>query len=203
VEGDACLSLLVYNADNPPERLNVADTVKVQWNVYLGRGGLLLSDMGRVLMSIVEDTCGNHDAFCGCSNERTNARKYGSGANHGPHPNGRDRFLIALAKHGLARKDVTANINLFKGVRIAADGAVTLIEPSSGPGQHIELRAEMNVLVALANTPHVLDDRPEYVATPVRALAWRGLVTPEDDPIRNASPERLRAFQNAEDYFAR
>ena len=28
----------------------VADTVKVQWNAYLGAGSLLLSDMGRVLM---------------------------------------------------------------------------------------------------------------------------------------------------------
>ena len=32
-------------------KLNVADTIKVQWNGYLGEGKLLLSDMGRVLMS--------------------------------------------------------------------------------------------------------------------------------------------------------
>jgi uncharacterized protein YcgI (DUF1989 family) len=35
----------------------VADTIKVQWNGYLGKGKLLLSDMGRVLMSILQDTC--------------------------------------------------------------------------------------------------------------------------------------------------
>ncbi|MBU2136414.1 MAG: urea carboxylase-associated family protein, partial [Alphaproteobacteria bacterium] len=34
--GDACASMLVFNAENPVERLNVADTVKVQWNAYLG-----------------------------------------------------------------------------------------------------------------------------------------------------------------------
>lgn len=202
VEGDACVNLLVYNADAPAERLNVADTVKVQWNAYLGPGRLLLSDMGRVLMSIVADTCGNHDAFCGCSNERTNARKYGDGASHGPFPNARDRFMIALLKHGLTRRDVMPNLNLFKGVRIGEDGGTRLVEPSSAPGQFVELRAEMNVLVVLANTPHVLDDRPEYIATPVRALAWRGPVTPADDPIRNAMPEGLRAFQNVEDYFS-
>ena len=56
LEGDACVSLLVCSADRPQERLNVADTVKVQWQAYLGRGALLLSDMGRVLLSIVEDT---------------------------------------------------------------------------------------------------------------------------------------------------
>ncbi len=36
LEGDACASLLIYNAEMPTERLNVADTVKVQWNAYLG-----------------------------------------------------------------------------------------------------------------------------------------------------------------------
>jgi len=203
LEGDACIALLVYNADGPSERLNVADTMKVQWNAYLRAGGLLLSDMGRVLMSITEDSCGGHDAICGCSNERFNARKYGAGSNHGLWPNARDRFLIALAKHGLGRKDVMPNINLFKSVRVEADGATTLVNPGSAPGCHVEFRAEMNVLLVLANTPHVLDDRRTYTVTPVRATAWRGEPTAEDDPIRTATPEGLRAFQNVEDYFCR
>jgi uncharacterized protein len=202
LEGDGCVALLVFNADRPIERLNVADTVKVQWNAYLGRGGLLLSDMGRVLMSIVDDTCGRHDALCGTSNAAINARRYGTGENYGPCPNGRDRFTLALAKHGLGRKDVTANVNLFKAVKIEVDGSTTFVQESSAPGQYVELRAEMNVLVALVNTPHVLDDRRKYTVTPVRALAWSGPVTPEDDAIRNATPEALRAFQNVEDYFA-
>jgi uncharacterized protein len=203
VEGDACLGLLVYNADQPIERLNVADTVKVQWNAYLKEGALLLSDMGRVLMSIRQDEMGQHDAFCGCSSERSNRARYGDGANHGPYPNARDRFLLALAKHGLGRKDVMPNVNLFKGVRIDDEGALSLVAESSRPGAHVELRAEMNVLVVMANTPHVLDDRRGYNATPVRILAWRGEPTPEDDPVRNATPEGLRAFLNSEDWFTR
>lgn len=202
LSGDACVSLLIYHAGRPIERLNVADTMKVQWNAYLGPGALLLSDMGRVMMSMVADTCGHHDALCGCSNAATNARRYGHGKNHGPQPNARDRFVLALAKHGLGRKDVTANVNLFKGVRVATDGTTTLLERSSAPGAYVELRAEMDVLVALVNAPHVLDERPAYTAGPVRALAWRGPVTPEDDPIRNATPEAVRAFENTEDLYA-
>lgn len=203
VEGDACVSLLVYNAAHPVERLNVADTVKVQWNAYLGKGALLLSDMGRVLMSIAGDTSERHDTFAGCSSERTNRAKYGDGANHGPTPNARDRFLLALAKHGLGRKDVMPNVNLFKGVRIEEDGGMTLLGDPTRAGAHVELRAEMDVLVVLANTPHVLDDRAGYHATPVRLLASRGERTPEDDPIRSSTPERTRAFQNTEDWLDR
>ena len=38
LRGDACAHLLLYVADRPWERLNAADTVKVQWNAYLGAG---------------------------------------------------------------------------------------------------------------------------------------------------------------------
>lgn len=201
--GDACASVLIYNAEMPSERLNVADTVKVQWNAYLGAGKLLLSDMGRVLMSILADEAGTHDAFCGTSNAATNLAKYGEGRNSGAYPNGRDRLLLGSAKHGLQRRDVHPCVNLFKGARIEADGAIT---PLIGPfeaGRSMVLRAEMDTIVVIANCPHVLDPRAQWAVTPLRVSAWRGEVTPETDPIRTATPEGLRAFLNVEDYFRR
>lgn len=203
VKGDACASLLIFNAEMPTERLNVADTVKIQWNAYLGQGKLLLSDMGRVMMSIIADNAGTHDCFSGTSNAATNAAKYGDGRNSGLYPNGRDRFALGAAKHGLTRRDVHPCVNLFKGTRIEPDGAITPQVGPFPPGRAVELRAEMDVIVVLANCPHVLDPRAEWSVTPLRATAWRGPVTPADDPIRNATPEGLRAFLNVEDYFRR
>lgn len=202
-KGDACASILLFNAEMPTERLNVADTVKVQWNAYLGEGKLLLSDMGRVMMSIVADDAGTHDTFCGTSNPATNLAKYGEGRNSGAFPSGRDRFLLGAAKHGLGRRDVHPCVTLFKGARIEADGAITPEVGPFEPGRTVILRAEMDVIVVIANVPHVLDPRPEYTVTPLRASAWRGPVTGEDDPIRLATPEGLRAFENVEDYFRR
>lgn len=201
--GDACASLLIFNAELPSERLNVADTVKVQWNAYLGQGKLLLSDMGRVLMSLLEDSAGTHDAFCGTSNAATNAAKYGEGRNSGPYPSGRDRFLLGAAKHGLQRRDVHPCVNLFKGAKIAADGTITAQIGPFAPGRSVILRAEMDVIVVIANCPHVLDPRAVWTVSPLRATAWRGPITPQDDPVRTATPEGLRAFLNAEDYFRR
>lgn len=77
--GDACAHLLLYAEGRPWERLNVADTVKVQWNAYLGEGQLLLSDQGRVLASVVVDTSGRHDALCGTSTLVSNTGRYGDG----------------------------------------------------------------------------------------------------------------------------
>lgn len=204
VHGDACVSMLAFSAERPVERLNVADTLKVQWNAYLGAGKLLLSDMGKVLLSVLEDSAeGAHDAFCGASNEAANARRYGDGANHGPHPNARDRFSLGVAKFGLGARDIHPCVNWFKGVRIAPDGAVSLNAGPFPPGREVVLRAEMDVILVLANCPHVLDPRPAYAVTPARVTAWRGPPTPADDPIRNATPEGLRAFLNVEEDLRR
>jgi urea carboxylase-associated protein 2 len=201
--GDACASMLAFNAEQPVERLNVADTLKVQWNAYLSAGKLVLTDMGRVVFSILGDEAETHDAFCGASNAASNARRYGEGDNWGPNPNARDRFMLALAKFGLARKDIHPCINWFKGTRIAEDGTVNFDGGPFAAGRRLTLRAEMDVIVAIANCPHVLDPRPAYTVTPLRVAAWRGSVTPEADPVRNATPEGLRAFLNVEDYYRR
>lgn len=204
LHGDACASFQIFNAEMPTERLNVADTVKVQWNGYLGAGKLLLSDMGRVLMSFLEDGAGTHDCFCGTSNEELSAAKYGKGELAGRYfLNGRDRFLLGVGKHGLGKKDVHSCVNLFKGARIEEDGAIT---PLIGPfeaGRTVILRAEMDLMLVIANCPHVLDPRETWTVTPLRATAWRGPVTPQDDAIRNETPEGYRAFLNVEDYYRR
>ncbi len=197
LDGDACAGLLLHRADRPAERLNVADTVKVQWQAYLGAGSLLLSDMGRVLAAIVEDTSGRHDALCGTSTRARNETRYGDGAPDGPHPNGRDRFAVGLLKHGLARRDVAPNINLFKGARVEADGSLSF-EGAPQPGRHVTLRAELPVLVTIVDVPHPVDPRPSYEVTPLRVTAWRGQPAAPDDPLRTASPEATRAYLNTE-----
>jgi hypothetical protein len=203
VGGDACASLNIFNAELPTERLNVADTVKVQWNAYLGAGKLLLSDMGRVLASILGDDAGTHDPFCGTSNAASNAVRYGEGRNSGAFPNGRDRLILGAAKHGLTRRDVHPCINLFKGTRIETDGAITPVLGPFAPGRSVLLRAEMDIIIVIANCPHVADPREAWHCTPLRATAWRGPITPETDAVRNATPEGQRAFLNTEDNYRR
>jgi urea carboxylase-associated protein 2 len=197
LDGDACAGLLLHRADRPAERLNVADTVKVQWQAYLGAGSLLLSDMGRVLAAIVEDTSGRHDALCGTSTRARNDARYGDGAPDGPHPNGRDRFAVGLLKHGFARRDVAPNINLFKGVRVLPDGGLAF-EGEPRRGRHVTLRAELPLLVTVVDVPHPVDPRPTYEVTALRVTAWRGEPAGGSDRIRNATPETTRAYLNTE-----
>jgi len=199
VDGDTCAGLLLHRADHPAERFNVADTVKLQWQAYPGPGYLLLSDMGRVLASVLTDTSACHDTFCGTSNRLDNAARYGDGSAHGPTPSGRDRFVVALAKHGLGERDVAPNLNLFTGVTVGPDGSITLLQGRTPAGAEVVLRAEMPLVVTVAAVPHRLDPRPSYTAGPVRITAWRGAPAGPDDPLRTATPESRRAYENTDE----
>jgi urea carboxylase-associated protein 2 len=200
--GDACVQLLVHNARQPAERLNVADTVKIQWQAYLGHGALLLSDMGRAMMTIVADTSERHDCLCGATVRRANEQRYGDAAAGGAHPSARDLLALGLGKFGLSRRDVAPNINLFKSVRVDDTGALHF-DGAARPGTHVDLRAEMDVIVTLANSPHPLDDRPEYHASGVRCIAWLPRSGPPLlDPFRTSTPERTRAFENTDEYLS-
>jgi len=198
VDGDTNVNLVLHHAARPIERLNVADTVKLQWNAYLGAGALLLSDMGRVLCSILPDSTGALDLLCGASTRRAVAERYGGSGNHSPTPSGRDRLLLGLAKHGLTRRDLPPSANLFRSVRVDADGGLALT-PSGPPGAYLTLRAELDVLVTVAVTPHPLDERPAYTGGEVRLTGWSGAAAGPDHPARTASPEAQRAFENTDD----
>jgi urea carboxylase-associated protein 2 len=193
VDGDACVALAVHRAESTAERLNVADTVKVQWQAYLGEGALLLSDMGRSLMTIVADTSDGHDALCGVTTRATAPGAWEA------MPNGRDLLALGLAKHGLERRDLPPSINLFTAVRVEADGSLVL-DGSSPAGAHVELRADLDVVLTLANTRHPLDDR-DAITTPARVTAWTS-PHPTPDPFRDTSPERRRAFENDDELLA-
>lgn len=197
--GEACAHVLVFNALEPVERLNVADTQKIPWQAYLGANHPLLSGDGRVLATITADTSGHHDAFCGTTTDAWNLHKYGDTRPEGPTPSGRSLFVKAASKHGLTRRDLPPSISFFQGVRVAADGTLTW-KGSAGADTHVELVAELPLLVLIANVAHPLDPRGDYVVGPLRVHAWRGEATGPGDERFSATPELTRAYLNTIDY---
>jgi uncharacterized protein len=178
-DGGACAHLLLFRADAPWERLNVADTMKVPWQAYLGAGHPLLSDQGRVLATVLADSSGHHDTLCGMTDA------------------GRAKMLLAAVKHGLDIRDVAPSLSLFKGVRVGGDGSLNFTG-SAGPDAAVDLLIHLPVVVALVNTAHPLD--PDPTLTDLDVLAWRAgeeLTTPVND-----DPEYLRALFNTESTWA-
>jgi uncharacterized protein len=203
--GGANVSALLYNADQLLERYNMPDTLKAQYTAFLTSGRVLLSDMGRVLCSIVDDTCGWHDTIGSHSDGALVESRYGrkryQEARNDFHRNARDNLLIELGKHGLGKQDLVANVNFFSKVITHADGRFSFAPGHSKPGAYVELRAEMNVLLVLAAVPHPLDPAATYAPRPVELLVRRGDPPGPDDACRVSRAETRRAFENTERYF--
>ena len=191
------VSALLWNADDTSERYNQGDTVKLQWTALLTAGRVLFSDMGRVLVSITADSCGHHDALAGGSTPASNGRKYGDGALR----NTRDNFRLAAGKHGMSRRDVPPCVTFFAPVRTDEQGRLRWQEGLLKPGDAVDLRAEMNVLVALSNCPHPLSPRNAFDPAPVEAVVWQAPPAAPDDPCRRFGEEAERGFENTDALF--
>jgi urea carboxylase-associated protein 2 len=207
VEGGANVSALFYNYEDRLERYNMADTLKAQHTAYLTKGFVCYSDMGRILCSIVADTCGWHDAMCGVSNAAMVAGKYGQTRfqeqRNGFYKNGYDSFLNELGKYGLGKRDIVANVNFFSKVTVAQEGQMSFNPGASKAGGYVDLRFEMHSLVVLSTCQHPLDPDPVYRPRSVRLAAFAtGRPVPPDDPCRTRCPENERGFRNTEMLYA-
>ncbi|WP_306365582.1 DUF1989 domain-containing protein [Nocardia sp. CC227C] len=172
--GAACAHLFLLRAESPWERLNVADTVKVPWQAYLGPGHPLLSDQGRILATVVADSSGHHDTLCG------------------PNSEARQLLRLAAAKHGLSPRDIGPTVSFFRGARVAADGALTPTG-NAGAGAAVDLLVHLPVTVLIADAAHPLDDTP---VTALDVVAWSA---PGELPrVHNTDPEYRRAVENTE-----
>jgi urea carboxylase-associated protein 2 len=202
--GKACVSALFYNARHPLERYNMPDTLKAQFTAFLTRGRVLYSDMGRVLCSVIGDTCGWHDTLSGCGDAVSSKAKFGDGGyqelRNEFHRNARDNFLVELAKHGLGKRDVVPNVNFFVRVVADAEGNLAWKGDNSHAGAWVDLRFEMDSLVVLTNTPHPLDPATRYAPQPIGLVVWQGDSATADDECRQSRPENGRGFALTEAY---
>ena len=168
LEGRQAVDFLCYDAADPTDRYNAANTIKLNHNIYLGEGCVLWSMRARKMMTIVEDTCGSHDTLYGCCSIEIDEVRYGKTNTRGCQSN----FEAELAKHGLGAKDMAANVNFFMYVPVAADGAVAIAEGLSKAGDYVDLRAEMDVLVVISNCPERDNPAAGGAPTPVRAIVY-------------------------------
>jgi len=201
----ANVSALFYNAAMPLDRLNVPDTLKALHTAKLHAGHVLMSDMGRALVSITEDSLGWHDPLGGCIDAKLVREKFGElnyqSARNEFHRNARDNFLVELGKHGLGEKDIVACVNFFSKVVADEEGRMKFVEGWAPEGATVELRAEMEVLAVLANCPHPMHPAGAYPRVPVRVTLTDGPAPGPEDFCRTFRPECGRAMEITERFY--
>jgi urea carboxylase-associated protein 1 len=168
LEGNQAVDFLLYNAHDTVERYSAPDTIVAQGNVFLTTGSVLRSNLGRPLMTIVEDQVGRHDTIGGACSKESNTLRYGQ---HTKHQHACvENFLAEGAKWGLGKRDLVSNINWYMNVPIEEDGTLGIVDGISAPGLSLTLRAEVDTLVLVSNCPQINNPCNGFNPTPIRMV---------------------------------
>lgn len=179
LEGNQAVDTLFFNAAHSVERYSATDTIRRQSMLYLTTGSRLYSNYGNIMLTIIADTCGQHDTLGGACAAESNTVRYA--LEKFPMHSCRDNFLHALAHEpicenlGMSKRDLPSNINFFMNVPVSEDGGLDFVDGVSAPGKYVEMRAEMDVVVLISNCPQLNNPCNDYNPTPIRLLVW-------DDP---------------------
>jgi urea carboxylase-associated protein 1 len=168
LEGNQAVDFLVYGLADDAERYSAQDTIAAQENIFLRTGSVLRSNEGAAMMTITGTSVAYHDTIGGACSCESNTLRYGhhTKAQHACV----DNFLFANARYGRSKRDLVSNINWFMNVPVEADGALGIVDGISSPGLHVDLRAEMDVVVVVSNCPQINNPCNGFNPTPVRMI---------------------------------
>ena len=169
--GNQAVDCLLYNAHDHVERYSAADTIAAQRNIFLVEGSVLRSNEGNPMLTVADTAIEFHDTIGGACSRESNTLRYG---HHTLHQHACvDNFLDAGSRFGLSKRDLVSNVNWFMNVPIGPDGLLGIVDGISAPGLHVDLRAEMDVLVLISNCPQINNPCNGFDPTPVRLTISR------------------------------
>lgn len=145
--GQQVSDLTVFARADDAEYLSSGRSIDYASKLWLTTGDVLYSNRSRAMFTIIEDTCGRHDfTLTPCSKEmfeRLYGEKEGRLGCEG-------NLAAALAPYGIGRDRFPTAFNIFMNVSVdGTTGQVAVLPPLSRAGDHVRLRAEMPMIVAM------------------------------------------------------
>ena len=145
--GEQVADLTAFSAESAGEWLSSGRTIDYKGSIYLSKGDVLYSNRSRVMLTIEEDTAGRHDFLLApCSLEMFHLLHGVTGH----HPSCFENLATHLGPFGIHPDQIPTTLNLFMNVAVDPEsGRITVGVPSSGPGDHVALRAAIDLVVGV------------------------------------------------------
>ena len=151
IYGQQAVDFLCYDADNTSDRHSANNTVKIQGNVYIGKGTVSYADSDKPLLIVIKDTVGRHATIYGCCSHSNNKLRCGAKTTESCYTN----HTRDLKKRGMDVTSIVPNVKWFMSVPLMVDGSADVAETAVKPGSYVSLKAECNVLAVLSNCPQI------------------------------------------------
>jgi len=149
VEGEQVADFAAYSASNPNERIDPSVTMDALHKMNVKPGDILYSNQYRPLLTLIADTVGRHDFI----NSACRPEMYEFLYNKKDHASCYNNLNDALEEFGILAPDQHYPFNLFMNTVIDPSGNISVERPLSTAGDYVELRAEMDLIIAISACP--------------------------------------------------
>ena len=144
--GEQVSDVMAFARGDATEWLSSGRSIDYNNTIYLTTGHILYSNKSNPMLTIVEDRVGRHDfLLTPCSQEMFEILY----KHEGYHPSCFGNLVKSLAPFGIEGHQIPTTFNVFMNVTIAPSGELTIGPPPSHPGDYIDLRAEMDLVVGV------------------------------------------------------
>lgn len=166
LEGKQVPDIVCFNAHDHAEEINMATSQVLNQQLELRRGAVIYSQICNPMMTVTDYSNDVSFAYGPMCSEELNRLRYGIAGTE----NCRDNFAKALASWGFNRRDIPNAFVPF--MRVQAEPTLEIQEPTSVAGDYYDLRAEMDLLVAISNCPQELNPCNGYKATSIGTIIY-------------------------------
>jgi uncharacterized protein YcgI (DUF1989 family) len=168
IEGKQVPDLVCFNEHDLTEHLNMGNSLLLNRRRELRQGGVLYSVICNPMMTITGYSNEESYAYGPMCSEELNRIRYGVPGTR----NCRDNFAMALASHGFSQRQIPNAFVPFMRVEVEPDGSMQIKEPTSCAGDFYDLRAEMDLLVAVSNCPQERNPCNGFNPTPMGIIIY-------------------------------
>lgn len=144
--GEQVADLVSFGRHDPRDWLSSGRTIDYNNTIYVTAGHHLYSNRSTVHWTITEDTVGRHDFLLAPCSREMFAKLYAEAPDR---PGCFGNLASNLAAFNIMPDDIPTTLNLFMNVEVAPSGELTIKPPRSRAGSHIDLRAEIDLIVGV------------------------------------------------------
>ena len=166
--GEQVSDMVSFAEDDRREWLSSGRTIDYANTIYLTTGHTLYSNRSRPMWTILEDTVGRHDFLLTPCSPETFTILYKT---TGHHPSCFENLARHLEPFGIAPDAIPTSLNVFMNVDVLPSGELQILPPRSQAGDHIMLRAEMDLIVGVTACSAELSNNGRFKPIDVRLHA--------------------------------
>lgn len=169
IEGQQVPDLVCFNANDRSEEINLGNSLLLNNRREFVVGDGLYSVVCNPMMTITGYSNGVSYSYGPMCSEELNRIRYGVPDTR----NCRDNFAMALSRWSVGKRRIPNAFVPFMNVGVNDAGRFEIREPSSEPGDYYDLRAEMDLLVAVSNCPQERNPCNAFNPTAMGVVIYR------------------------------